>query len=108
MIPRRYLLAVASCLAVPFIASAQVTLGTASAFGVLGSAAITNTGPTSITGDIGVSDSGSITGFPPGAFTGIEHLNDATTIQANIDAMCCSLFSSGWCRGFGSVFCNDM
>ncbi|KAB5571857.1 hypothetical protein GE09DRAFT_1054083 [Coniochaeta sp. 2T2.1] len=86
MIPRGYLLAVASCLAVPFIASAQVTLGTASTFGVLGSAAITNTGPTDITGDIGVSDSGTITGFPPGTFTGIQHLNDATAIQANIDA----------------------
>ncbi|KAE9367061.1 hypothetical protein N431DRAFT_418166 [Stipitochalara longipes BDJ] len=54
-------------------ASAQITLGSASTFGVLSQTSVTNTGPTTIDGDLGTGGT-SITGFPPGAFTGNEFI----------------------------------
>jgi hypothetical protein len=52
--------------------------------GILAATAITNTGLSLITGDVDISPSGisSITGFPPGIFTGMEHGADATAAEA--------------------------
>ena len=47
-------------------ATATVNLGTSSAYAVLAGSAITNTGPTVVSGDIGISPGTSISGFPPG------------------------------------------
>lgn len=63
-----------------------IVLGAAESFAVLGSSAITNTGTTSVFGNIGVSPSGAITGFPPGIVTGTTHLNDVTSAAARADA----------------------
>jgi len=62
-----------------------VNLGTAENFGVLAGSEVTNTGPTMITGDVGVSPLTSITGFPPGGVNGTFHLNDGVAAQAQLD-----------------------
>jgi hypothetical protein len=66
---------------------AQVSLGTASAFGVLAGASVVSTGPSVITGDLGVSPGTAVTGFPPGTITppGALHAADAVASQAKAD-----------------------
>jgi len=62
------------------------SLSTAQTYVVLGASAVTNTGGTAITGDLGVSSPGiSPTGFPPGTITGTIHSGDAASAQAQGD-----------------------
>jgi hypothetical protein len=70
----------------PSTASAQISLNTAQNFGVLAGSAVTNTGPSVVTGDVGVSPGSSVTGFPPGiVVSGAVHAGDATAAQAQTD-----------------------
>jgi len=71
----------------PSSTQAQSVLGTAQTFGVLGGAAVTNTGPSTINGDVGVYPGSSITGFPPGIVgpPGTIHTTDAVAQQAQSD-----------------------
>jgi hypothetical protein len=62
-----------------------VALGTAANFAVLAGATITNTGLTTVTGDVGVSPGTAITGFPPGATVGLQHAGDPIAAQAEAD-----------------------
>jgi len=64
---------------------AAVALAGASNFAILAGSAVSNTGATTITGDLGLSPGTSIVGFPPGILTGTEHINDATANQAKTD-----------------------
>ena len=58
-------------------------LGAASSYAVLGGQTVTNTGPTTIGGDVGVSPGAAVTGFPPGIVTnGTIHSADANALQA--------------------------
>lgn len=50
-------------------ADAPIGLGTTASYGVLAGSAVTNTGPSVIGGDVGVSPSAAISGFPPGLTT---------------------------------------
>ena len=79
-------------------AHAQV-LGTASDFAVLGgTAGITNTGPSLVTGSVGVWPAASITGFPPGLIvpgTGSFHRADAVAQQAQADTSAAYLTLAG-------------
>ncbi|MEU4835363.1 ice-binding family protein, partial [Streptosporangium sp. NPDC023615] len=69
----------------PASAAEPVELGTAGTFAVLGGTTVTSTGPTVLTGDLGVSPGTAITGFPPGTVTGTVHAGDATAAQAQAD-----------------------
>jgi len=62
-----------------------VGLGTANAFAVLAGAGITNTGPTTITGDVGTFPTTTISGFPPATVSGTNHAGDAVTQTAKTD-----------------------
>ncbi|WP_329149450.1 ice-binding family protein [Streptomyces sp. NBC_01456] len=64
-----------------------VPLGTAGTYGVLANTAITNTGLTVVSGDLGVSPAGAVTGFPPGTVTGTIHVNDAAAATAQADLL---------------------
>lgn len=65
--------------------AAAPSLGTAQSYAVLASSTLTNVGPTTILGDIGVSPAPAIIGFPPGIVTGTVHVADAAAAQARSD-----------------------
>jgi hypothetical protein len=50
--------------------------------GILAGQAITSTGLSTVTGDLDISPLSSITGFPPGTYTGVEHIDDSTAATA--------------------------
>ena len=63
-----------------------VGLGTAEPFAVLaGTPAVTNTGDTVVTGNLGIHPAASVTGFPPGIVLGAIHAGDAVALQAKND-----------------------
>lgn len=64
---------------------ATVPLVGASNFAILAGSAITSTGATNITGDLGLSPGSSIGGFPPGILVGTQHINDLIATQAKLD-----------------------
>src|ERR1700736_2771399 len=67
-------------------AAGQPRLGTGLNFTVLAASTITNTNsPTVITGDLGLTPGSSVTGFPPGTVTGIQHVDDAAAVNAKND-----------------------
>jgi hypothetical protein len=66
-------------------APAAIGLGTAASFGVLAGSGITNTGPTTITGDSGTFPTTSMTGWGSVTQTGTNHAGDAVTQQAKTD-----------------------
>jgi hypothetical protein len=82
----------AACLAglallVSAVLAAQppVGLGTDGAFAVLAGQAVTNTGSSTVNGDLGVSPGSAVTGFPPGTLNGTLYAADATAAQAQLD-----------------------
>ncbi len=75
------------CNSSPALAQAAPALGTSASFSVLGASAVTSTGPTIVTGDMGISpnNASSVTGFPPGIVVGTTHFADAVALQAQND-----------------------
>lgn len=82
-------LVMASVLGDAVIASAAqptVQLGTAASFAVLAGSTVTNTGPSSIEGSLGLSPGTAVTGFPPGQVTnGGTYTANAVARQAKAD-----------------------
>ena len=77
---------VAAAFVVSTAATAQIPLGTAASFGVLGGATVTNTGPTIVNANLGVSPGSAVTGFPPGVVAnGTIHQANAVAGQAQTD-----------------------
>jgi hypothetical protein len=66
-------------------AATSVGLGTADSFAVLAGSGITNTGPTTITGDIGTFPTTTISGESDITLTGTNHGGDAVTQEAKDD-----------------------
>jgi hypothetical protein len=72
--------------AVPAAVAAPVNLATAGPFVVLGGSAVTNTGPSVLNGDLGVSPGTSLTGFGlPAVVNGATQENTAVAAQAQSD-----------------------
>lgn len=62
-----------------------VNLGAAATYGVLAGSTVTNTGPTSVTGNVGVSAGTSVAGYPPGVVSGgAIHAGDNEASQAQL------------------------
>jgi hypothetical protein len=82
------LLATGSLVAVPLALSAQapVGLGTAGNFAVLAGSAVTNTGPSVISGSIGLAPGSAVSGFPPGiVLNGTTQVANGVALQAKND-----------------------
>jgi type VI secretion system secreted protein VgrG len=66
-------------------AQPPVGLGTAESFAVLAGSGITNTGPTTVTGDVGTFPTPTMTGFASVTLDGTNHAGDAVTQGAKSD-----------------------
>ena len=67
-------------------AESAVGLGNAGSFAVLGASTVTNTGPTTVSGDLGVNAGSAVTGFPPGTISnGAIHATDTLSGLAQKD-----------------------
>ena len=64
-----------------------IVLGSAGTFGIMATAAITNTGATIINGDVSLNPGSSMTGFPPGKVNGSIHINDTVAKAARVDLL---------------------
>ena len=80
----------------PSPAFAQISLGTAQSFAVLGGQTVTNTGAgTAITGDVGVHPGSAITGLLASQVVGTIHSADAVALQAKSDLTAAYLAVAG-------------
>lgn len=84
------LVAVAALLSVSFASSARaaeatVNLGTTASYSVLAGTTVTNTGASTLSGDLGVSPGTAITGFPPGIVYGTTRTADGPAGIAKTD-----------------------
>ncbi len=64
---------------------APIALGSAANFAVLAGSAVTTTGASLVTGDLGVSPGTAVVGLPPGNVSGTLHIGDPTAAQGIAD-----------------------
>jgi uncharacterized protein (TIGR03437 family) len=70
-------------------------------FAILSGGSIFSSGPTTVTGDIGVSPGVAISGFPPGTLTGTMYAGDAAAAQGIIDLT--AAYGNAVSRSVGAV-----
>jgi hypothetical protein len=87
------------------IENGPIQMNLTSSFSVLAGTAINNTGNTTLNGDIGVSPASTVTGFPPGTYTGVQHLNDSTAVSAKLDLV--NAYTAAAARTNGAVTISD-
>jgi hypothetical protein len=64
-------------------AQPTINLGSATSYGVLAGTTVTNTGATTVSGNLGVDPGSAVTGFPPGTvINGVKEEADALALQA--------------------------
>ncbi|MFC5640738.1 ice-binding family protein [Kitasatospora cinereorecta] len=85
-----------------------VNLGAADSFAVLGGQSVTNTGPSVITGDVGVSPGTSITGLLPIQVNGSIHQTDALAAQAQTDLTTAYNAAAGQAKDFDLTSPGDL
>ena len=86
---------IASAFTLPASGATTIDLGSASSYAVLAGSTITNTGPTTITGDVGLSPGTAITGFPPGTVSGTTQVANAQSLAAQTSATAAYLAAAG-------------
>jgi hypothetical protein len=82
------------------LAATLVPLGTAGNYAVLAGTTVTNTGPTWITGQVGLAPGTSVTGFPPGT-SGNQDVANAAAGQAKAD------LTTGYLNAAGQTPCTS-
>ena len=82
-------------------AEAPAGLGTAPPYSVRAGSTVTNTGPTTLSGSLGLSPGTAITGFPPGRTGGSRHAADADAGQAKSDLTIAYNDAAGRASNFG-------
>lgn len=87
-------------------AASNVGLGTADNFAVLGGQTVSNTGPSVINGDVGLSPGSSVVGFPPGVVNGTIHVADGVANQAQADLVTAYNDAAG--RGSTATISSDL
>ena len=87
--------------------AAPVGLGTATSFAVLAGTTVTNTGSSTISGNLGVSPGTAVVGFPPGVVTdGVINAANAAALQAQADVT--TAFNDVAGRAVTSVIAADL
>lgn len=84
--PTATLFAALTATPTPQSVQGPVNLGSAASFVVLAATTITNSGATTLCGDLGLSPGSSVTGAPVMSCGGVMHITDSSAAQAELDA----------------------
>ncbi len=83
-------------------AQSQISLGAAGHFRVLAGTTVTNTGATTVKGNLGVSPGSAVTGFPPGHVTGKIYKADPMAARAQ------TALRIAYVSGMGRTHCSTL
>ena len=92
----------------PQAAQANIDLGTASAYAVLAGSTITNSGPTTLCGNLGLSPGTSVTGAPVLICGGVPHVTDVEAAQAQLDLTAAYTDAAGRFGGTALITAGDI
>jgi hypothetical protein len=70
-------------------------MGLSRSYGILASSAVINTGSSVLTGNLGLSPGTSVTGFPPGTFSGAENIANTAAASAKSQAQAAYTYLAG-------------